>query len=382
MGQYRIVSTTSVKFGKYQDVLRVIAKKEMKKGFFAKLFTSPKGDTHLILSKDSPLASNVLSRTPDVLWDIDESMFRPSALHGTTYLVELDLDRYESAKTRRMENERRERELKAQKEREEREAADRKRKAAEEERRIKDALENATIQEIPLSHLQMVVDENDSFSGQMAAIAGNANLSFLTRNDKGFQNSIIELYNRVHGYNSHKLKTVAAKDCQCIGLAFVKMAMYVSNGDIQVNEIAAQNAFYCIVKDYRHSGNTYALPALFSLLQKKPQTLEDELYRANADPQLVGMDSLLPSAPYRRQERAMSNRLPILKFLLQKFYDEEEGKFTIDTTLPYHIPSVADVAKFIREYNQSEFVSMNNSVSIGEQYLNAVYEDIEDQLNL
>ena len=81
-------------------------------------------------------------------------------------------------------------------------------------------------------------------------------------------------------------------------------------------------------------------------------------------------------------KRAMTNRLPIMKFLLQKFYDEEEKKFTIDTTLPYHIPSDADVAKFTNEYNQSEYVSKTNSISTGEKYLNGVYNDIDDQLNL
>jgi hypothetical protein len=207
-------------------------------------------------------------------------------------------------------------------------------------------------------------------------------MAFLQRDTAGFQNSIIELYNKVHGYNSHKLKTIAAKDGQCIGLAFIKMAMYFSNGDFQVNEIAAQNAFYCIVKNYKETGNTYALPALFTLLLKKPRTLEDELYRANGDPQLVGMGGLLPSAPYRRQERAMSNRFPIMKFLLQKFYDGGQNKFIIDTTLPYHIPSVKDVTNFLSEYNESEYASKADTITIGERFLNDVYEDIDEQLNL
>lgn len=379
MGKYSIVNRSTVKFGKYQDVLRVIGRIEKNKGFFASLFSSSHTDTHFILSKESPLAKQIQGNN---IWDVDESMFRPTTLNGMTYLIEKEIDKYELAKARRIEEERRERELKARKEREEREAAERKRKAEEEERRLKEALENATVQEIPLSHLQMVVDENDSFSDQMAAIAGNANLSFLTRNDKGFQNSITDLYNKVHGYNSHKLKTIAAKDGQCIGLAFIKLAMFVNNGDFQVNEIAAQNAFYCIIKNFKETGNKSALPALFSLLLKKPRTLEDELYRANGDPHLSGLGSLLPSAPYIRQERAMSNRMPIMKFLLQKFYNENEKKFIIDTTLPYHIPSARDVTNFLTDYNKSEYASKADSLSLGEKYLNYVYDDIEEQLDL
>lgn len=379
MGHYRIVSTSSVKFGKYLDVLRIIARKEKKKGFFANLFSSPPIDTLFILSKDSPLAQEAQCNN---IWDVDESMFRTSSLHGTTYLIELELDMYESAKERRIENERRERELKAQKEREERESEERKRKAAEEERRIEEALENATVHRIPFSNLQMVVDEDDSFSDQMTAIAGNANMSFLCRNNRGFQNSIIELYNKVHGHNSHKLKSIAAKDGQCIGLAFIKMALYFNNGDFQVNEIAAQNAYYCIYKNYNETGNTYALPALFTLLLKKPRALEDELYRSNPDPELVGFGGITPSAPYRRSDRAMINRLPVMKFLLQRFYDEGGKKFRIDTTLPYHIPSEDDVTKFISEYSKSQYANVKESISIGEKYFKDMFEDIDNQLDI
>lgn len=379
MSTYRIINTTTVKFDKYDDVLRVMVKKE--RGFWASLFSS--GDTQFIISKESPLAKQIQNRTnAGNLLDLDDSMFRTSVLNGTTYMVESKIDAYESAKEQRIEKEREEQQLKAQKEREEREAEERKRKAAEEEQRIKEALENATVHRIPFSNLQMVVDEDASFSEQMTAIAGNANMSFLCRNNRGFQNSIIELYNKVHGHNSHKLKIIASKDGQCIGLAFIKMALYFDNGDFQVNEIAAQNAFYCIYKNYNETGNTYALPALFTLLLKKPRTLEDELYRSNPDPELVGLGGMTPSAPYRRSDRAMSNRLPVMKFLLKSFYDEGGDKFTIDTTLPYHIPSEDDVKKFTKEYSQSQYANDKESISKGEEYFNDMFEDIDDQLDI
>lgn len=376
MSKYRIISATTVKFGKYDDVLRVMAERE--KGFWASLFSS--GNTQFVISKESPLAKLIQNRTNmgNLLY-IDESMFKSFVLTGTTYLVESKIDAYESAKEQRIEKERKEQQLKAQKERE---AADRKRKVAEEERRIEEALENATIHRIPFSNLQMVVDEDDSFSDQMTAIAGNANMFFLCRNNREFQNSIIKLYNKVHGHNSYKLKTIAAKDGQCIGLAFIKMTLYFDNGDFQVNEIAAQNAFYCIYKDYKETGNTYALPALFTLLLKKPRTLEDELYRSNPDPELVGFEGMTLSAPYRRSDRAMVNRLPIMKFLLQSFYDEGSKKFTIDTTLPYHIPSEEEVVKFTNEYGQSQYANKKESISIGEEYFNDMFEDINEQLDI
>lgn len=376
MSKYRIISAITAKFGKYDDVLLVMAERE--KGFWASLFSS--GNTQFIISKESPLAKLIQNRTNmGNLLDIDESMFKSSVITGTTYLVESKIDAYELAKEQRIEKERKELQLKAQKERE---AAERKRKIAEEERRIEEALKNATIHRIPFSNLQMVVDEDGSFSDQMTAIAGNANMSYLCRNDRGFQDSIIELYNKVHGHNSYKLRTIAAKDGQCIGLAFIKMALYVDNGDFQVNEIAAQNAFYCIYKNYKETGNTSALPALFTLLLKRPRALEDELYRSNPDPKLVGLGGMIPSAPYIRYDRAMVNRLPIMKFLLQSFYDERSKKFTIDTTLPFHVPSKEEVVKFTKEYGQSQYANKKKSISIGEEYLNDMFEDINEQLDI
>lgn len=115
MSTYRIISTTTVKFGKYDDVLRVMAKRE--KGFWASLFSS--GDTQFIISKESPLAKQIQNRSnTGSLLDIDEQMFRSSILNGTTYLVESKIDSYELAKGQRIEKEKKEQQLKAQKERE------------------------------------------------------------------------------------------------------------------------------------------------------------------------------------------------------------------------------------------------------------------------
>lgn len=50
MSKYRIINATTVKFGKYDDVLRVMAERE--KGFWASLFSS--GNTQFIISKESP----------------------------------------------------------------------------------------------------------------------------------------------------------------------------------------------------------------------------------------------------------------------------------------------------------------------------------------
>ena len=71
-----------------------------------------------------------------------------------------------------------------------------------------------------------------------------------------------------------------------------------------------------------------------------------------------------------------------MKFLLKSFYEEDGKKFTIDTTLPYHIPSEDDVKNFTKEYRQSLYANDRESISKGEEYFNDMFEDIDDQLDI
>lgn len=372
MSLYKINSISTVGYGKYSDVCMVIATKE--RNLIASLFCVDK-DIIFIISKESPLSKVFQSaKKSGISCEINEDQFEEEKKNGTIYKVEVPIVFYERERAKRM--------AEAKRKEEERKEAEERERRQEVARRFEEVLNNVTLHELPLSGLQVCVDENVSFSEQMVGIAGNVNLSFITGNFKGVSDNLVLLYNKVHGYNSHLLQTLAAKDGQVVGLAFIKMALYFDNGDFQVNEIAAQNAYYCIVKNYLITKNTSALPALFTLLTKKPMTLADELYNINPDSSLPGFGGLLPSAPYTRNHQAMKNRLPIMKYILSKFYDEGKKSFLIDTTLPYHIPSHDDVKKFYSElvfYNLSE---LNDIYRTGEEYFKDLYENIEDQLNL
>ena len=381
MSDYKIKSIGKVDFRTYKDVVRVIATKE--RGFWASLFSSPI-EAYFILSEESPLyrAVNVAKNNKSI-WNVPETSFTVERLNDTFYRVEKSIALYEKKKAKRLaetkrkaDEVRKDKEQQAQREREE---ANRKRKEEE----IDEAFKNATIQKVSLSDFQVSVDENTGFSDQMAGIAGNVNLCFVTGNKQGVTDNLVILYNKVHGYNSHLLKTLEVKDGQVVGLAFIKMALYFSNGDFQVNEIAAQNAYYCIAKNYLFDKNTYVLPALFTLLAKRPQTLGDELYDVNPDPSLEGAYGRMTlSAPYRRKDRVMENRLPIMKYVLSKFYDETKKKFLIDTTLPYHIPSQEEIDVFYQELRTSKLGNEKEILAKGEEYFKELYENIEEQLNL
>ena len=384
MSDYKIKSIGKVDFREYKDVVRVIATK--KRGFWTSLFSSPI-EAYFILSEDSPLYGAVnAAKNNKSIWDVPETSFTVERVNDRFYRVEKSIALYEKKKAKRLAETKRKadeaRKAKEQQAQREREEADKKRKEEETAKRIDEAVKNATIQKMSLSDFQVSVVENASFSDQMAGIAGNVNLCFVTGNKQGVTDNLVILYNKVHGYNSHLLKTLDAKDGQIVGLAFIKMALYFSNGDFQVNEIAAQNAYYCIAKNYLFDKNTYALPALFTLLAKRPQTLGDELFDVNPDPSLEGYGRMTLSAPYRRKDRVMENRLPIMKYVLSKFYDETKKKFLIDTTLPYHIPSQEDIDVFNQEQRTSKLGNEKEILAKGEEYFKKLYKNIEEQLNL
>lgn len=375
MSDYKIKSIGKVDFRTYKDVVRVIAIKERR--FWASLFSSPK-EAYFILSDESPLYGAVnAAKSNESIWDVSESSFTVESVNGTFYSVEKSIALYENKKAKRIaETKRKADEAKKAKEQQTQ------RKKEETAKRIDEAFKKATVQKVRLSDFQVCVDENASFSDQMAGIAGNVNLCFVTGNKQGVTDNLVILYNKVHGCNSHLLKTLDAKDGQIVGLAFIKMALYFSNGDFQVNEIAAQNAYYCIAKNYLFDKSTYALPALFTLLAKRPQTLGDELFDVNPDPSLEGYGRMTLSAPYRRKDRVMENRLPIMKYVLSKFYDETKKKFLIDTTLPYHIPSQEDIDVFNQEQRTSKLGNEKEILAKGEEYFKKLYKNIEEQLNL
>ena len=125
------------------------------------------------------------------------------------------------------------------------------------------------MQKVRLSDFQVCVDENASFSNQMAGIAGNVNLCFVTGNKQGVTDNLVKLYTKVQGYNSHLLKNVEAKDGQIVGLAFIKMALYFTNGNFLVNEIAAQNAYYCIAKNFLIAKKYICLTCFIYIVCKK-----------------------------------------------------------------------------------------------------------------
>lgn len=71
-----------------------------------------------------------------------------------------------------------------------------------------------------------------------------------------------------------------------------------------------------------------------------------------------------------------------MKFLLEKFYDENSKRFIIDTTIPYHIPTEQNVLDFIKEFDNSDYSKNDDVLSLGEDFINKLYDNIDNQLEL
>lgn len=182
MSDYKIKSIGKVDFREYKDVVRVIATK--KRGFWTSLFSSPI-EAYFILSEDSPLYGAVnAAKNNKSIWDVPETSFTVERVNDRFYRVEKSIALYEKKKAKRLAETKRKadeaRKAKEQQAQREREEADKKRKEEETAKRIDEAVKNATIQKMSLSDFQVSVDENASFSDQMAGIAGNVNLCFVT----------------------------------------------------------------------------------------------------------------------------------------------------------------------------------------------------------
>lgn len=220
-----------------------------------------------------------------------------------------------------------------------------------------------------LSH---AVDEN--FSEALDSYACSANFAFVTGQQSVCSDSLVRLYNLVHGYNSHRLLSLDPQKGQTLGLAFVKMALYFSNGDNTVNEIAAQNAYYCLAKNIIVCENTFAAAPLFSLLYKKPRLLGDELKALVNEPMMPFEN------PMHRFYKGQECVFPLLKYLLTLFYDNEQSKFTIDETLPYHLPTHDEVRKLQDLLNKRNILHDNKALNIGKDYFVEVFNSIVESL--
>ena len=221
-------------------------------------------------------------------------------------------------------------------------------------------------------------------------IAIAVNWNFNTNNQTTCLEAMVELYQAVQKESGRILLDLPASNCQSVGLAFTCMALFFDNGDKDINSVAAENAYYCLAKSYIEKNNTYSLPAIFSMLQRKPNLLNEKFiasWCSMAEKQ-VGMSIglMLGGNPFRDphlqdfRNQATGFMSQVKYYLLNIFYDIEHRKFMISTDIPYFLPTEQEITSFLLSIEDGKN-DTSDYLSIGESHFDSVFKECEDTLS-
>lgn len=193
-----------------------------------------------------------------------------------------------------------------------------------------------------------------------------------------------QLYELVRVEGCQVLLNMPALDCQVVGLAFARQALFYDNGDRDFNSVAAENAFYCLAKSYFEADNSFGLPALFTILVASPRLLTSKSYS--------GMDFAVNKATELSinnvyLQYSLYNSFRVFEFfdlckyyLLNIFYDIENKKFNIPADLPYLLPTEDVILSFLSEEEKIKDFDKMNYLVAGELLFEGIYREIEDTL--
>lgn len=217
-------------------------------------------------------------------------------------------------------------------------------------------------------------------------LACQANYAINTRNDRLASECLGTLYNAIQR-DSYLLLTLPGDSCQAVGLALTGMALLFNWNDDDINSVAAENAYYCLAKSYIENSNNFCLPAIFTMLQKRPSLLKDKFiaYWMEKAQKEIGMPIgiALGGNPFRSphleefREQALSHKIYVQQFVLSNFYDEDTESFLVPTEMPYYLPSINDINSYIQTRNKFQDYS---NLEKGKSIFKLVYEECEESL--
>lgn len=215
-------------------------------------------------------------------------------------------------------------------------------------------------------------------------LARNVNWSYNTRNNDLFINSVVQLYNYVHPtQKGSKILTLleGQTDTQIVGKAFSYFARVFDNGDSNINSVAAENAYYCLVKSIK-AGNSYAAPEFFNLLYFKPNSILDKFIAARASDLQRELNIPIGLAfgdPFKNKGiiEDCKNLIRYVEFyIISIFYDIEKKQMKIPENMIEC--SLQNVLSTINNILNEEMYE--KAIAIGKDYLEKVYLEDEETL--
>lgn len=233
---------------------------------------------------------------------------------------------------------------------------------------------------------------NQEFENELEFLASNANLAYNVRNVKAAVNLMNRLFTACYGKNGHKLLYISKGACMPVGFAFASIAMHLNFDDKDMNSVAAENAFYCLARNFIADNNTFSVPAIFTLLYKYSKLLNDALIAANeevlerqsSNETLSHLDPTNPIAILKAGEikrRAVNKRFSIMSYLLPFFFDVVNDSYKIPTDMPYNIPTKDTINRFQAELEREKNEYDGDIAYEGQKYFYAMFEHIQDTLS-
>lgn len=198
-----------------------------------------------------------------------------------------------------------------------------------------------------------------------------------------------ELYNYVRIHTGKVLLELSPEDCFCVGMAYTSIALETEqvSGERAVNSVSSENAFYCLVKYMKGTGDKSVIPTLFSLLYGPEDLLGDvltichgkQMRNAPSHGAFLGPRYDFRSPDFRRS--AISYRLAICRYIMDQIYDWDRGIYTESFhSIPTSCwPDDEQLRRFAVEFENSSFLVMNYAIP-GKRYFDGVFLECRNLL--
>ena len=196
-----------------------------------------------------------------------------------------------------------------------------------------------------------------------------------------FSSALGNLYNTVHQNGGRSLINCPDESMKEIGMAYMKIAQLYKAGrqDWYVNSVSAENAFYCMVRYFKTTGNSSSLPYLYILLKENKDLLEDKFEQSwkklNSDmcnmPFGLGLSGdVMLSACLRYYH------VYVMKYILSLSYNINEGRPLVeDKTFAFLYPNFKEIVssfmKMYANYDKDEYARDRDN--LGKTYFDTIY---------
>lgn len=218
--------------------------------------------------------------------------------------------------------------------------------------------------------------------------------------------SLNRLYTYVQKNSGMTLINIPAELSGHVGHAFTIYALCygASNGDRDYNSVSAENAYYCLYKEFLKNKSQQCACMLFALLSGPKDLMMDkcisarmaEYERAGAGMMLryrcMGRDPFNDPMLEDFREEAHSFSLAAARYLLDFFYDVNTRSLKCAADFLYFAPSERHIDEFFKEYSQYNFTdrtrgqqedpsaSEGDYRSVGKAWAGYLFDECEDTL--